>query len=101
MKEIIGDIDKTSYNRIHRWVSRKFIKTGKCFYCSKRAKTQWSNIDHKYSLDPSEWQEVCVSCHAKYDIAMGLVIPLGRRPLVPKRMLSYAWYKPTGRERFI
>lgn len=41
-----------------------------CETCNRtdRKKYEWSNKDHKYTLDPQDWQRLCVSCHQKYDI---------------------------------
>ena len=34
--------------------------------CNEQAH-DWSNVDHKYSLDPDDYLPRCVSCHRKYD----------------------------------
>jgi len=75
-------VGKTEYNRIHKWCERSLEKTGICLYCNKTKKTQWSNIDHQYRQDPTEYQEVCPSCHNDFDIVM-----LGK-----KGGLTYDWY---------
>src|SRR3990167_4227206 len=76
IKTHIGGIPIREYNRIHKWAERKLIKIGICFYCSKHGKTCWSNIDHNYNQDPTEWQEVCHKCHMAYDMeVLGIFIP--------------------------
>jgi hypothetical protein len=55
------------YNTIHQWRLRHCVKTGLCFYCGKKGRTQWSNIDHEYTMLEDDWQEVCVKCHMAYD----------------------------------
>jgi hypothetical protein len=53
---------------IHTWVRKHFSKTGICEICKLENKTEWSNKDHKYnSRDRSSWQELCRSCHLRYD----------------------------------
>lgn len=34
---------------------------------NKSKKYSWSNKDHKYSDNPEDWQQLCWSCHTKYD----------------------------------
>lgn len=60
-------ITRTEYNRIHKWAERKLTKVGKCFHCGVSGRTQWSNIDHEYRQEPTEYQEVCAKCHNAYD----------------------------------
>lgn len=38
----------------------------KCVDCPNCAQ-HWSNIDHKYSLNPDDYLPRCNSCHQKYD----------------------------------
>lgn len=65
--------DKTDYHMLHRWIRNHWTKTGKCEICGKETKTQWSNKDHKYRRShKEEWQELCVSCHRKWDKSHGL-----------------------------
>jgi hypothetical protein len=62
------------YNRIHKWISRHYIKSGICEFCFKTCKTHWSNKSGKYSQERIDWQELCPKCHRKYDIdVLGLV----------------------------
>jgi hypothetical protein len=63
-------VNKTEYNRIHKWAERNMLKIGQCFYCDKVGKTQWSNIDHSYREVKDEWQEVCIKCHEAFDRLM-------------------------------
>ena len=35
--------------------------------CEKQAR-DWSNIDHKYSLNPDDYQPRCRKCHKKHDL---------------------------------
>lgn len=58
---------KVSYWNCHKWVQKNFSKTGICEICNRKGYTEWSNRDHKYIRIRSDWQEVCRSCHLKYD----------------------------------
>jgi hypothetical protein len=41
--------------------------------CSKKSmKYDWSHKTHQYSLDRSEWQRLCKSCHKLYDFHQGI-----------------------------
>lgn len=40
-----------------------------CIDCDKPAR-DWSNIDHKYSLNPDDYLPRCVNCHHKYDVKL-------------------------------
>lgn len=60
--------NKVTNQSIHWWVRTHFIKKGVCEHCHLERKTEWSNKDHKYdSKDRECWQELCRSCHQKYD----------------------------------
>ena len=59
--------DKVSYRNCHAWVRRNYEKTGFCEHCGLEKRTEWSNKDHKYKRVRKDWQELCRSCHIKYD----------------------------------
>lgn len=62
-------LTKQEYNTIHVWVLRHYDKTGVCEHCLKNMKTEWSNISGLYDRDNrDDWQELCKSCHYKYDV---------------------------------
>jgi len=63
---------ETKHAGIHNWVRRHYQKTGECEGCGSTRKTAWSNKDHKYRRVREDWQEMCYSCHQKYDLANGL-----------------------------
>lgn len=78
------------YNRIHKWTERKLVKLGKCFYCNKKCRTQWSNIDHVYRQIESEWQETCAKCHAKFDQLMnGKLIAKKKEPKERRKRIGH------------
>lgn len=93
--------NRTEYNRIHKWAERHMVKTRECSAgdCDFVGRTQWSNIDHQYRQDPTEWQELCPACHHEFDIEMGLKSKsTGRKPgskniqTLEPRLLTYLWY---------
>lgn len=64
--------DKTrSYAAIH-WYIRKTY--GNAYYCEASdclkisQRYEWSNISKLYSLDRSDWKQLCKSCHSKMDM---------------------------------
>lgn len=61
---------KRHYDKVHQYIKRNYEKSGVCFYCLTKTKTEWSNIDHQYRLIKEEWQEVCKRCHEQYDKVM-------------------------------
>lgn len=64
--------NKANYHNIHKWVNKHWKRKGVCELCSEERYTHWSNKDHKYVRVKTDWQELCASCHRKYDIAHGL-----------------------------
>lgn len=57
------------YSHIHKWMRKTYGKASKCEHCdSTTAKRfEWSNISGNYLKDRTDWQELCPSCHRKYD----------------------------------
>lgn len=61
--------DNATYSAIHDWIRRKLGKANKCEQCGKtKGKIEWSNKNHLYKREISDWQQLCVSCHKIYDI---------------------------------
>ena len=57
------------HNRIS-WVKPKPLN---CEKCGKKAKRlDLSSRTHEYTQDPNEYRWLCVSCHLKYDIKIGV-----------------------------
>lgn len=63
--------DDVGYNGIHQWVKRILGKPTKCEICNTDGlsgkQIHWSSKSHKYLRDISDWQRLCVKCHADYD----------------------------------
>jgi hypothetical protein len=114
-------IELREYNRVHKWIGRKWIKSGKCEHCQKTTKTQWANKDGQYKIDRKDWLELCVKCHYATDINIHKNSKVGRKRIKPyrlpprltyeirytkiiykddmtslaKRISDYAWHKAT------
>lgn len=59
-----------SYGAAHHWIHHYHGKAIKCesLECTGKSKNyQWSNISHEYKKVRSDWQQLCSSCHGKYD----------------------------------
>lgn len=64
------DWNKLSYRNKHQRYVRTHGKAEKCenSKCTRKSKNyQWSNISNKYLESRSDWKELCVSCHRKFD----------------------------------
>lgn len=67
--------DSCGVHSLHSWIIDNFGQPDNCETCGKQRlgrSFDWSNKDHKYSRKKEDWQFLCRSCHAKYDIKMGL-----------------------------
>ena len=66
--------DNVDYHIMHKWINKYWKRINKCEICGKEGRTQWSNKDHTYKRSQREdWQELCVSCHRKWDRSHGLI----------------------------
>lgn len=63
-------LEKRRYNSAHQWAGRTLKKKGKCKFCKKICKTQWSNKYHTYNRDKKDWRELCPKCHGKFDVGL-------------------------------
>ncbi len=64
--------EEVKYSSLHCWVRDNFTKNKCCEVCGKIGNTDWSHKTHIYTRNREEWQELCRSCHQKYDYAKGL-----------------------------
>lgn len=62
--------DDIGYVQKHKRITKKLGSPSYCEHCKRtdRKKYEWSNKDHKYSLNITDWQRLCTACHQKYDI---------------------------------
>jgi hypothetical protein len=59
--------DAIAYSTIHTWINRVAVKTGSCSRCGAERTTHWANLSHTYRRDVSDFAEMCVPCHWRYD----------------------------------
>lgn len=57
------------YRAIHTAVAAVWGKPSICELreCKDAKRYEWSNKDHKYSLERKEWWQLCSKCHSEYD----------------------------------
>ena len=64
--------DAAGYSNKHHWVQRWFGKATQCERCEKGKETghtvHWSSKSGKCLRKRSDWMQLCVSCHKKYDL---------------------------------
>lgn len=64
--------EKVKYRALHSWVERKLGKANVCTKCGKEKTTpksiQWANISRNYLRELSDWIQLCVPCHKRYDL---------------------------------
>lgn len=63
--------DDASYTAKHIWIRYHFGKASICEneFCTGKSKNyHWSNISGEYKRERNDWQQLCVSCHKKYDL---------------------------------
>lgn len=63
--------DKASYAAKHIWAKYHFGKANHCEHCGTREERtyHWSNISGKYLREEDDWQQLCVPCHKRFDLA--------------------------------
>lgn len=55
------------YTLLHNWIRSVHPKTRRCERCGKNAQTHMANLSGEYHWDTADFQEMCISCHAKHD----------------------------------
>ena len=88
-----------SYRGLHHWVKRYKGTPKKCEHCGKEKSNpksiHWANKSHKYLRNLTDWIQLCVLCHKKYDIqykkhAINKTSSKNSQAQLPTRKL-YAW----------
>ena len=60
--------DNVSYNCLHLWIRKYFLKPNKCSQCGKETdKLDLANVTGIYNRDFKNWEYMCRSCHMIYD----------------------------------
>jgi hypothetical protein len=76
--------DKVAYGALHSWVKRKLGKSIKCEKCGDTERNlQWSNKDHLYKRNLTDWQQLCSKCHGIYDKQLRIIIKQGEKLCQP------------------
>lgn len=57
------------YDALHSWVNKHLGKARECSNCNARGRSRyhWANVSGKYLRDLSDWKELCVPCHSRFD----------------------------------
>ena len=61
--------NKAKIKAIHMYIYKIYGLATKCDKCGDKnaKKYEWSNISRTYSRDMSDWWQLCINCHRKYD----------------------------------
>lgn len=60
--------DNVGYSALHHWISRKMGKATLCTFCNSTIGIQWANKSQQYKRDLTDWIQLCIICHKKYDL---------------------------------
>lgn len=55
------------YYALHAWINRKLGKPTQCSHCPSAKNIQWANKSREYKRAFSDWFQLCVPCHRKFD----------------------------------
>ncbi len=61
--------EKAKIKAKHMYIYKTYGLATKCDLCGDKKATsyEWSNISRTYKRDMSDWRQLCISCHRKYD----------------------------------
>jgi hypothetical protein len=59
--------EDVGYSGLHKWLSRRKVKTGVCSGCGQTRKTEWANVSGVYLRDLADYVELCRLCHEELD----------------------------------
>lgn len=63
-----GLFNSDSYSTIHKYLASHYVKDGICISCGPARRTEWALLhgrEHSRNID--DYQEMCHSCHMRYD----------------------------------
>lgn len=65
------------YSAVHFWLRDNYGKAVKCENCGlenipqgKQKYFEWANISGEYKRDRSDWRQLCIPCHRRYDMSV-------------------------------
>ena|SRR3990167_1627761 len=59
--------DNVAIKPLHNWVKKRLGKAKECIQCKSTINVHWANKSQKYKRDLTDWIQLCVKCHRKYD----------------------------------
>lgn len=62
--------NRVGYHALHDWIRDNYGRPTKCENktCPRTSSSyQWSNVSGQYKRHKEDWQQLCASCHKKYD----------------------------------
>lgn len=70
--DALGRTESTIYQKAHKFVYGELGKANHCDECGSKDGDwyHWANLSGTYSLDLSDWKQMCPSCHKRYDTAL-------------------------------
>jgi hypothetical protein len=65
----LGRLESSLYTRAHRFVYKTLGKATMCEICGSNDRHiyHWANLSGNYSLNISDWKQMCPSCHKNHD----------------------------------
>ncbi|MDD5540046.1 MAG: hypothetical protein PHG61_05070 [Candidatus Marinimicrobia bacterium] len=79
--------ENPSYNAVHLWIRKLKGKAIQCELCKVRRNKKmihWANRSGKYLRDESDWIQLCVKCHKRYDKPWLKLVRNGKGQFVKK-----------------
>jgi hypothetical protein len=60
---------EAGYNAKHKWISRYAGKATRCSFDPNHAgpRFEWANVSGEYKREISDYMQLCVRCHRKFD----------------------------------
>lgn len=74
--------DKAGYYAIHKWIYKELGKAKSCEVCGiiHDRRYHWANLSGEYTREPSDWKQMCGSCHKKHDLSKNITANKFRLP---------------------
>lgn len=88
-----GTPEIRNYFNVHAWIRSNYGAAAKCEFCKKEGlKYEWAlKKEHKYEKNISNFMELCVPCHKKYDLTGRVFSPETREKMGKSRRGKIRW----------